>query len=226
MRISPERAVSGEEVVVGATGATAGGQVRFFRRRVPAGPVVTETRIADGSGQASLAWAEREPGAFEVWATDVATGRTAAPVRLIVTAPAVAPAEVDWKLRLLRNAQVHPDGIRLQLVALTGSGRRGEDLRLLVRLTNLGAEPRVLRFSSGRVLHLRVITLRGPEAGREVYRWDVLPEAATMSWDPRSTRDLTFAWTPPLVPGTYRIGVTLLTEPRVETFLDVFVLER
>lgn len=123
---------------------------------------------------------------------------------------------------LRRNAERHPDGILLQLVALKTVVRKGEALEFQVRLSNTTAAEQQVSFPTGKVFDLHILNA----VGDEIYRWSEgrgFPVRRHIrSWKPKTSMETRVLWMPPgaLPPGRYWVYAVMEADARVETVLE------
>jgi hypothetical protein len=133
-------------------------------------------------------------------------------------------------LKVRRNAERHPDGVQLQLIAAATAFRKGAPLVFTVRLVNLRSDERRISFPTGQLFDLAITGTTGASAGDEVYRWSqgqgFSIRRQVRSLSAGAAEEYRVSWAPPatLAAGNYRVHAMMLSDHRVETWLELQVV--
>jgi class 3 adenylate cyclase len=144
------------------------------------------------------------------------------------------PSPIYGRFTKLQNDAVHREGIRLRLATPEEIVQEGQAIPLVIHLENPLTETRRITFPENLVVDLYVRSLKGPDAGREVYRWSegrgVAVKPTPMEWNPGQDRTFSFLWAPPprtvasdQIRAEYRIVAVMRTDDPIEAWIDLQV---
>ncbi len=166
--------------------------------------------------------------------TGQSTPRDAVPVAGGRPGPMTPPGPAHGRLPRLQSFAAHREGIRLRLSTPEGTVQEGQAIVLVIHLENPAAEDRQMTFPENLLVDLYVRGTKGPDAGRDVYRWSegqvIVVKPYAVAWTPGQDRTFSLSWTPPSrgalsgqTHAEYRIVAVMKTDDPIETWLDLLI---